>query len=703
VEPKAFRVLLHLLRNPGRLVTKDEIVKAVWNDCSVSDNSLTRSIATVRRLLGDDPREPRYIATVQTVGYRFSCEVDVSEDTTGADAGIETASSVGSATGLADGPRHVRRNLLHGSLAKIGIIATLFSLIAAGAYLAFIHGGGWRSFRTMLRNGRSAEASKIRTTRLFGGPGKIYGPDLAPDGKAIAFNWDGENVVAGDVYVQLIGTDKPLRLTHTKNGFSCCAAWSPDGHEIAFGRCEDDGGAIYSVPALGGRERKLTDVACTYSLAGFPRWTPDGKHLLLTDSCGPASASGIVLLSLSTGEKTCISNPPAGIVADIFPRLSPDGETIAFLRVPTDGVNDIYTVPLHGGSPRRVTSDHKTVFGIMWSSDGKRIVFRSNRSGLGQLWRTSLTGQIEAETVYPQLGSLSADGRLLVYTQNIENWPSAIWRADLSQAGGQVLQQRAIVSNASNNDSAQLSPDGREIVFASEPSGLGGEIWKATADGTDAISLTSLGGVAGSPHWSPDGRRIAFDYRPGNRSQIYVMDADGRNTHVISSSDFNEVVPRWSVDGKSLFFASNRTGNYQIWKREIASGKETQLTRRGGFAASQSFDGKVLYYSKFDGAGLWSIPMDGGEERRVTTAPHRGFWGHFAVTEPGIYFVDSDAETGLTVMFYDFHSHRQKAILTLKDDPLPWTASLAASRDGRTLLFVQSKQVSSINAIEHFQ
>ncbi|HTF62601.1 MAG TPA: winged helix-turn-helix domain-containing protein, partial [Edaphobacter sp.] len=83
VEPKAFRVFLFLLGNPGRLVTKDEIIDAVWNDCAVSDNSLTKSIATLRRLLGDDPREPQYIATVQTVGYRFLCDVTVTEPAPG--------------------------------------------------------------------------------------------------------------------------------------------------------------------------------------------------------------------------------------------------------------------------------------------------------------------------------------------------------------------------------------------------------------------------------------------------------------------------------------------------------------------------------------------------------------------------------------------------------------------------------------------
>jgi len=89
VEPKAFRVLLFLLRNPGRLVKKDEILNAVWNDCSVSDNSLTRSIATLRRLLGDDPHEPHYIATVQTVGYRFLCDVKASLDVAASGTGSE--------------------------------------------------------------------------------------------------------------------------------------------------------------------------------------------------------------------------------------------------------------------------------------------------------------------------------------------------------------------------------------------------------------------------------------------------------------------------------------------------------------------------------------------------------------------------------------------------------------------------------------
>src|SRR5580658_8875907 len=80
VEPKAFRVLLILLRNPQKLISKEELLNAVWGDAAVTENSLTRSIALLRRLLGDETRSPRYIETVATVGYRFICKVEVAED-----------------------------------------------------------------------------------------------------------------------------------------------------------------------------------------------------------------------------------------------------------------------------------------------------------------------------------------------------------------------------------------------------------------------------------------------------------------------------------------------------------------------------------------------------------------------------------------------------------------------------------------------
>jgi DNA-binding winged helix-turn-helix (wHTH) protein len=80
VEPKAFRVLLVLLKSPQKLIPKEELLNAVWGDASVTENSLTRNILKLRKLLGDDVGTPRFIETVPTIGYRWVCKTVVSEE-----------------------------------------------------------------------------------------------------------------------------------------------------------------------------------------------------------------------------------------------------------------------------------------------------------------------------------------------------------------------------------------------------------------------------------------------------------------------------------------------------------------------------------------------------------------------------------------------------------------------------------------------
>src|SRR5271168_3644451 len=91
VEPKAFRLLLILIRNPNKLIAKEELLNSVWGETAVTENSLARNIALLRRLLGDDPREPRFIETVSGIGYRFLYPVEVTEEPTQGLQGTPTA------------------------------------------------------------------------------------------------------------------------------------------------------------------------------------------------------------------------------------------------------------------------------------------------------------------------------------------------------------------------------------------------------------------------------------------------------------------------------------------------------------------------------------------------------------------------------------------------------------------------------------
>src|SRR5262245_50822558 len=74
--PKEFAVLLYLVRNPGRLVTKDELIEAVWPETNVTDGVLKVSIRKIRATLDDDSKSPRFIETAHRRGYRFIGQIE---------------------------------------------------------------------------------------------------------------------------------------------------------------------------------------------------------------------------------------------------------------------------------------------------------------------------------------------------------------------------------------------------------------------------------------------------------------------------------------------------------------------------------------------------------------------------------------------------------------------------------------------------
>lgn len=331
--------------------------------------------------------------------------------------------------------------------------------------------------------------------------------------------------------------------------------------------------------------------------------------------------------------------------------------------------------------------------------------FQSQRDGT-DLASPCGWGPIEPETKYPGVGALSRDGSRLVYPGPSAFMGSAVWRAKLSDEGGAVIAKRQLLADSALDYGPQPSPDGQQIVFESMRSGHD-EIWKNNADGSDPRKLTSLSGTAGTPRWSADGKWIVFDYLPENENhrQIFVIDEEGRDLHLVVSGNYTNAVPSWSRDGNAIYFTSDRAGSFQIWRHELATGREVQITRDGGFASFESFDGKTLYFSKLNGGGIWAMPVSGGGAQRITAALHFGYWGEFAVTENGLYLVDSDADPGPALMYYSFRTRQLKRILNLNRPPkaVPWSANLGVSRDGQTVLVVLGTFRSSLVMAENLQ
>jgi Tol biopolymer transport system component len=575
-----------------------------------------------------------------------------------------------------------------------GIIA-----LVGVALIGLLAGALW--FR-IFRPSPKPAAPPMRVVPLTTFPGFQQNARFSPDGNQIAFTWYGGKDYNENIYVMRIGAWRPLRLT-TDPAKDESPTWSPDGRYIAFRRKGDHKDEIYVVPALGGPERKLL----TLKEGLFDElpldWSPDGKYLAYVDR-GPSQSDVIFLLAVDNPQdKRPLTISFVG-QADFFPRFSPDGRTVAFIRFADGG--DIFLVPAAGGEPRRLTFDNTYINGLDWTPDGAYIIFSSDRQG-GRwgLWKVRASGgQPEPLSVGQDGGygyALSRDGHRLAFAQLELN--ENIWRYEVSAGERPSAPPKKVIASTGINTEPQFSPGGKEVAFVSWRSGNWG-IWVCDREGANPRQLaTSQVQVDAYPHWSPDGREIAFVASPEGHPAIYVVSAERGTPRRLTLDDRSVGAPTWSRDGKWIYFGSNRSGAWQVWKVPSGGGHAAQVTKKGGFAAQESQDGKTLFYAKklqFPGwrkyRGLWKVPVEGGQETLVLKELEPGESDCWGMTGEGIYFYNDHTNT---IDFFSFATRR----ITHIAKPEKQGGPLAVSPDGRWVLFSQTDvHTSHIMMVENF-
>jgi Tol biopolymer transport system component len=559
------------------------------------------------------------------------------------------------------------------------------ALVAAGA------GGFW-----YWQRGRN-HAPPLRITPLTTYQGLQRDPALSPDGRQVAFSWPGENGNVPHIYVKFVESGAPLQLTNEPETADRYPAWSPDGRYLAFYRKSPQGNEVLSISALGGSARKLGPAADLPEwLPPGLSWSPDAKWLAVCDRTD-ADLRTISLVSLETGERHSLGSPPQGFRGDRYPRFSPDGRYLAFIRDRSDANSDLYLVRYSDGQVRwdqlkKLTNSFDDLRGFDWTPAGRNLIC----AGADHLWTVSLGGgeprtlSVPGEAVTGV--SVARSGRRLVYQRRLLD--SNIWRmpGPVSHDGSESPSR--LLASTRFDIEPQYSPDGTKIVFTSERSGTG-EIWVADSTGHNEVPLTSFGGPSlGSPRWSPDGRFIAFDCAAPGVNTIYVVGAEGGKPRRLTNDPASAVRPSWSRDGRSIYFGSDRSGTFQIWKMPVSGGTAVQVTHAGGEEAFESMDGKYLYWAKQGKAGLWRMPVAGGEETLLLPGSGESLFG---VAPPGLWFFDIAASGAIQLKYLDEATAR---VTTFRELPTGTQidtidTALSMSPDRRWILYTQIDQAGS--------
>jgi Tol biopolymer transport system component/DNA-binding winged helix-turn-helix (wHTH) protein len=726
--PKAFDVLLALVEQPGRLLSKQELLDKVWPDTFVEESNLAYNVFALRKALGDPADRGQYIETVPRRGYRFSAPMTPVNESNG-----ERPLTAGAAEPLISDAEVRAAQSRYQTMAELSVVADdgdpASSDVARGcvpagssawrptawvALVAVLAAGSLVVYRWRIT---SSLAEPLRAVPLTSMPGVVRSPSLSPDGHHVVFTWTGTSQANPDVYVQQVGAGPPLQLTKDPaNDYS--PSWSPDGRTIAFLRRGPDSTSseVLLIAPLGGPERMVGRIQPRVAFnPPSLSWCPDSACLVVSDAAGDGGTDAVFVIFLESGERRQLTYPQKGLDAD--PAISPDGRALIFRRDSTPFSGEFYRLSLKDqmmpdGEPVRLTS---TLSGgkPAWMPDGREFLFAAR----GALWRLDgVNGG--APMRLPFVGqdgqtpvvSRTADGRQrLVYVRSFAD--GNIWRVDTASAGAPAASAPVMAIASTRFDGIpSLSPDALRVAFMSNRSGES-EIWVSSPDGSNAVPVTALRVLPGFPRWSPDGQLIAFHGDPRARPEVLEVPARGGKPNILETDTLTSAYPSFSRDGRWIYFCGGQAGRFRIWKMPASGGAAVQVTNNAGSIAIESYDGRDLYYvSATDRpSSLWRLHLAGGAPLKVLDGI---VLGNFDVVESGIYYIDrvsgeageyfTDRPSGETrLQYFDFATGRST---TVARNLGTVSLGLSASRDGRTVYFSRvDSAVDELMLVDNFR
>jgi len=538
------------------------------------------------------------------------------------------------------------------------------------------------------------------------------GPTFSPDGSQVAFAWQRENESHASIYIKLIGSDPPLRLT-TNPANEYDPAWSPDGRWIAFCRDLPDGMyALVLTSPIPGPERILTETWYDWgnNEEPFIAWSPDSHWLAMAGSGGPGEFQTLSLFSVETGEKRRLTSPPKGLwLGDSCPAFSPDGRTLAFARWTAYLSSDLYLLDLSPDlkpvvEPRRLTSGNWRATGPAWTADGKSLIFSASSSSGNALWKVDVSGLSKPQRLAALSGealrpAISHRGDRLAYAQAVTSHAS-IWRVQASMPGGKANPPEKLLSSTRSDTDPEFSPNSRKVAFVSDRSGTL-EIWTCEADGSNPVQLTYLRGphFEGAVRWSPDGSRLTFSANIEGHDEVYVINASGGRPQRLTFSTYS-ANPSWSHDGKWIY--ADSTAQPGICKFPAEGGPPVLVRREVDFwGTRESPDGKFIYFIRnaANGYDLVRVPTGGGEEQLILRSLYDPL---YALVEDGIYFVpvpQGDRKSGYSIQFLNTTTGKIQRVASIGKTTYWFTLSA----DRRSILYAQTDETDNLMLVDNFR
>ncbi|GJM10427.1 MAG: hypothetical protein DHS20C11_27030 [Lysobacteraceae bacterium] len=461
LEPLACAVLAHLCRRAGEVVSRDELVDAVWQGRVVTDNAVNQIIAKLRKALGDDARNPRFIVTQSKTGYRLV-------------AGVERIPS-------SQKGRFPRRPLP--MLVTVGAVVSVVALLVIVGSLP-------------------EEPTARSASPLIRGGSDEYGPAVSPDGTILAYSSFEDNQLR--LYLRDLQTGQAQQVEFG-SGYAGGVSWSRDGDWLVYLYTESNRCQF--------RQRSVSDLNvsdykvlhnCPIGSYGQAIFNHAGDKLYYAEAPEGKTPYWLFEMDLKSNVRRRLNQPVPVLGGNSEFDLHPWQDKLLVSSPDSQQWLNIYQLDLKADRFEPMFRLNEYSCCAIWSHDGARVLLQVENPY--ELVSFALDGS-DRRVDYRGVQRIGATTRF----PNGEDYVfiGAEYDADVVAFGGEGVPYEVVVNSSVEDRLPSIDPSGRWLVYVSDRSGQY-KLWVKDLESNTETRVDTAGhpyyyGIA----WAPNGRRLA--------------------------------------------------------------------------------------------------------------------------------------------------------------------------------------------------
>lgn len=567
IEPQAMSVLVVLLENRGKVVSRDQLITTAWKGAIVGDSSVNRTIAQLRKALGDDAKNPRLIETIPKRGYRLleNSEAQVSN---------RSSAHTKSVFAIKNLPKNAR---LH----WFGVGSALLILI-------FLF--------TLAEEEAISTLSEIK--KLTSEKGVEYDASFSRDGLFMVYRSKSASNKLERTFVKSIDSGLTWRLSHQAGSKIISPVFSPDSLSVTFILLREESCTINELTLDSIRNNLFIPKQLASCDAKLPpariRWGHSGNDLLLAQKAAIEAPIQIVRYDMKTMAKTPLTFPPSASWGDLNFEVDPISGDIVFIRL-SPYQQQLFILEKQAKKLSELSIEKWGIKSVSWVGKDQLLLSWPDRV---------IQQDVKTKKRQVILNDSNIEQVLIANNQNRYAVVKKQKHADLF-AFDLRLRKPIILVDSDGLDKAPIHLDGRDkIAFVSDRSGMQ-QIWLADKDGSNQrpISQFKQMGNFMSLAWSPKTQGlIAWE---ANKHQIWSINIDTGEIEIIYESKQPIMFPTFSTSENRISFGSRQSGDWEIWSIDIKGNDLNRLTYSGGYFGKLDDLRQQLFFTKYHDKGVW--------------------------------------------------------------------------------------------------